>query len=70
MIMALHIALVSIDHPDQLTRTIARQTAARLTSDSSAHANCARSFRDLWLTDRADAERFSRLALDHILSLP
>lgn len=70
VIIALHLGLVSLDHPDQLSRAIARQAVERLTSDRAAHANCARSFHRLWNDERADAETFSRLALDHISSLP
>lgn len=70
VIMTLSLALASLDHPDALTQTIAQQTVARLTSNSSAHTNCARCFHHLWLTNRADAAQFSQLALDHIVSLP
>ena len=70
VIMALHLALVSFNHADPLTQTIARQAVARLTSNSAAHANCARSFHNLWLTNQADAEQFSQLAANHIASLP
>ena len=69
-ILGLHLALISIDHPDELSRRLARETVDRMTGDASAHANCARSFVSLWSRSRTDAETFSRAAFDHLVSLP
>lgn len=69
-ILGLHLALISIDHPNQLSRRLARDTVERMAGNAAAHANCARSFVELWAQSRVDAEIFSRAAFDHLTSLP
>ncbi len=69
-VLGLHLALISVDHPDQLSRQLAEITIERMTGNAAVHANCARSFRALWAQSRADAEIFSQEAFDHLTSLP
>lgn len=73
-LLSLHLALINIDAADPSTDPLTSQVATHLrdtlTADHSPHANCARSFVELWSRDRATAEHFTEAALRHLLSVP
>lgn len=67
-ILELHIAMATVGHPDPLTRDAASSAVDRLVDRRSPHANCARSFHDLWLTDNLLAREFAEAALGYLES--
>lgn len=68
-ILALHVAMSSLDHPHAATAAAAELLVERLVNPRSPHANCARAFHDLTLTDPFRAEAFTEAALDYLLTL-
>lgn len=68
-ILALHVAMSSLDEPNSGTHAAATLLVERLVSPWSPHANCARSFHDLTLNDSARAAVIATAALDYLDSL-
>jgi len=68
-ILALHVAMSSLDDPSGSTHAAATLLVERLVSPWSPHANCARSFHDLTLTDTPRAVAFATAALDYLDSI-
>lgn len=67
-ILELHIAMTAVGHPDPLTARAASSAVDRLVDRRSPHANCARSFHDLWLSDNLLAREFAEAALGYLES--
>lgn len=67
-IVELHIAMAAVGHPDPLTSRAASSAVDRLVGRRSPHANCARSFHDLWLSDNLLAREFAAAALEYLES--
>ncbi len=68
-LLALHVAMASLGHPDDGTRAAAGLLVNRLIDIRSPHASCARRHHDLVLADPARAGSIARAALDYLLSL-
>jgi hypothetical protein len=68
-ILALHVAMSSLDDATESTRAAATLLVERLISPRSPHANCARSFHDLTLDDPARATAYATAALDYLESI-
>jgi hypothetical protein len=68
-ILALHVAMSSLDDTVESTRAAATLLVERLISPKSPHANCARSFHDLTLRDPGRAGAFATAALDYLESI-
>lgn len=67
-IVELHVAMAAVGHPDPLTGRAASAAVDRLVDRRSPHANCARSFHDVWLTDNLLAREFAEVALGYLES--
>lgn len=67
-IIELHLAMTAVGHPDPLTSQAASSSVDRMVDRRSPHANCARSFHDLWLSDNILAREFASAALDYLES--
>lgn len=67
-ILELHLAMTSVGHEDPMTSRAANAVVNRIIDGRSPHANCARSFHDLWLDDNALAREFAGAALEYLES--
>jgi hypothetical protein len=65
-IVNLHLAMTAVGHPDPFTSRAASSAVDRLVERRSPHANCARSFHDLWLTDNLLARQFAEAAVEYL----
>lgn len=68
-ILELHLAMTAVGHSDPLTGRAASAVVDRLVDPRSPHANCARSFHDLWLSDNTLARDFATAALEYLESV-
>jgi hypothetical protein len=68
ILVELHLAMSAVGHPDPLTSRAASAAVDRLVDRRSPHANCARSFHDLWLSDNLLAREFADVALGYLES--
>lgn len=69
-LLSLHLALVHRDDGgDPLTAAVATHLLDTLTADHAAHANCARSFVELWDDDPAAAGEFTEAAIAYLLTI-
>ena len=68
-ILALHVALASIDHPDQATADAARILVNRLTANDRPHANCAQCHRDLAENDPNRANAIVEAATEFLVGV-
>jgi hypothetical protein len=70
ILVQLHLAMTVVGHPDPFTSRAANATVSRLVDRYSSHANCARAYHDLWLTDNALAREFAEAAADYLDAVP
>jgi hypothetical protein len=70
IIVQLHLAMTAVGHPDPFTSRAANISVSSLVDRLSPHANCARAYHDLWLTDNALARDFAEAALDYLQAAP
>ncbi|HEY5890263.1 MAG TPA: hypothetical protein VIW94_06155 [Acidimicrobiia bacterium] len=68
-ILRIHLAMATVGHPDPLTGQAASLTLDRIVDRRSPHANCARAFHDLWLSDNVLAREFAGAALGYLESV-
>jgi hypothetical protein len=68
-ILRLHLAMSAVGHPDPMTSQAASTTIDRMVNRLSPHANCARAFHDLWLSDNVLAREFAEGALAYLESV-
>lgn len=68
-ILALHIAMASLNHADAAVRAGADLLVERMIDRRSSHANCARVHHDLVLSDPARASEIARGVLEYLESL-
>ncbi len=68
-ILALHVALASMDDEDDATAAAAHLLVDRLPADDAAHANCARCHRELADEDPERANSFARAAIAYLRGL-
>lgn len=66
ILVQLYLAMTAAHDPDPVTRRAADASLSRLVGRFSPHANCARAYHDLWLTDRSLACEFAEAALDYL----
>ncbi len=66
----LYLALLGAQSADPPTAAAANALVSRLIDPLQPHANCTRSFHDMWSTHRADAEEFGTAAVDMLSVQP
>jgi hypothetical protein len=68
ILVQLHLAMTAVGHPDPFTSRAADIVVSRLVDRLSPHANCARAYHDLWLTDHVLARDFAEAAVDYLVA--